>query len=79
MSNKVGRIPSPSMKKITAGHGPEPAGRNTEVGHAPSRVSIVTRSRLMFGSYLLGCASRPAADLAPFEPGPHHPHLGAVF
>src|SRR3954453_12093061 len=36
--NRAGRIPTPSMYMMTAGHGPALAGRNTDVGQTPSRV-----------------------------------------
>src|SRR5215469_1352647 len=42
----TGRMPRPSMKKITAGQGPFPlAGVKTEAGQFPSRVLIVTSAR----------------------------------
>jgi hypothetical protein len=44
----AGRIPKPSMKKITAGQGPVvSAGVKTEAGQIPSRVLIVTSRRGM--------------------------------
>jgi hypothetical protein len=48
----AGRMPKPSIKKITAGQGPTlSAGVKTEAGQIPSRVLMVTSRRGM-GTFL---------------------------